>query len=117
MTTTQHINGASPAAGIGLIERMAGSGNDQLFLDRMAQIASELQSLRGEVANLTKTVLRLEAQNTHEDVADLTKRVGELEKQRERYEGRAETWKVIVTGLTILTGLLSIASFVVAFKK
>jgi len=122
--TSTHLNGASPAAGLGIFESMPGSANEQIFLNQMTAMTAEIAALRLEIAGLSRQVTKIEALNTHADVEKLSARVDAqgariqgLENDKARYEGRAETWKYIVTGLTIVTGLMSLASMFIAFRK
>ena len=125
MTSTQYVNGASPAAGGKTVfDSMAGSANEQIFLNQMSAMTAELAALRLEIAGLSRQVTKIEALDTHNDLEKLSARVDAqavriqgLENDKARYEGRAETWKYIVTGLTILTGIMSAVSMFIAFKK
>lgn len=124
MTSTQYVNGASPAAGVGIFDKMAGSANEQIFLNQMSAMTAEIAALRLEIASLSRQVTKIEALDTHADVEKLAGRVEEqgrkiqaLENDKARYEGRADTWKYIVMGLTILTGIMSAVSMFIAFKK
>lgn len=110
-----YTNGASPAAGIGLLDRMAANGNDQIFLNQLSTISAELTALRAEIAGLSRQVTKLEALDTHNDVEKalvrmeaLTARVNDLEKAGERSKGKADAWKIIISILSAITMALSI---------
>lgn len=113
MTSTQYVNGASPAAGGKTVfDKMAESGTEQIFLDHMRRTDATLAELTKQVAGMSQQITRMEALNAHEQIRELRQ---EIKEEAEKTDNRLKAVESDLTErngrIKLLTWIASIAGF------
>lgn len=113
MTSTQYVNGASPAAGRkSVFDKMAESGTEQIFLDHMRRTDATLADLAKQVSAMSQQITRMEALNAHEQIRELRQ---EIKEEVEKTDARLKAVESDLTErngrIKLLTWIASIAGF------